>query len=323
MLAALVGIWWARGERPPVAGGWFRDSGLELASVMIDEHAVRYVRTGSGSAVLLVHGFGSSVYTWRDAIPVLAEDYEIIGLDLPGFGSSDRPPSLSFRELVNATSGLLDRLGVGQVSVVGNSLGGGVAAALAALEPERVQRLVLIDSIGFQHGVEDAPLLLRLVTSPTWGPIFARLPLKRASARLALRQVFHDDAFVTDERVEEYAAPWFRPGTAPAVRSLFRADPQQWLWLRDSIQSIRVPTLVIWGAEDTWIPVEHARLFEAAIPDSHVEILDACGHMPQEECSGRVSTLLRAFLALADTTTAAIAATPASPPQSVPRAPET
>jgi pimeloyl-ACP methyl ester carboxylesterase len=125
--------------------------------------------------------------------------------------------------------------------------------------------------------------------------VFELLPLARPATTLGLRQVFHDDRLVTPERVDEYLAPMVRPGTAAALRSLLTG--RDGLDVPAAVARIRQPTLVIWGRDDRWIDVSDATRFLRAIPGSRVEILDACGHMPQEERPEDFVRLTLGFLA--------------------------
>jgi alpha-beta hydrolase superfamily lysophospholipase len=123
-LAAVFGLL-ALHDRPPVRpGAWLATASLQARYETIEGRRVRYVRTGSGPAVVLVHGFGSSLYTWKDVIPLLAVGHDVVALDLPGFGESEQPTDLSFDDLPGAVLGLMDRLGIERAALVGNSMGG-------------------------------------------------------------------------------------------------------------------------------------------------------------------------------------------------------
>jgi len=107
---------------------------------------------------------------------------------------------------------------------------------------------------------------------------------------LGLRQVFYDDSRVTPERVDEYTAPLLRPGTVRALRSILHSPDT--LGLPQSLTLIRQPTLVIWGAEDAWIPLSDADRFVAAIPGARKAVIPSCGHVPQEERPAETLALL-------------------------------
>lgn len=281
---------------PGPVGGWMGRVGVAPAFVDLEGARVRYVRKGRGPAVVLLHGFAASIYTWKDVLPALAEaGHDVVAIDLPGFGGSSIPRPLDGSAYPGVVVAVMDRLGLDRAALVGNSLGGSIAVAVAAERPERVDRLALIDSAGFNFGAGDRPLLLRLLAAPGVGAAAERLPVRRRLTRAGLRQVFFDDALVTDERVDEYAVPMTRPGAARAAAELLANPvPSDFDAL---VARVRAPTLVVWGREDTWIPLAHAARFTAAIPGSTSVVLDACGHVPQEEKPAEVAARLRDFLA--------------------------
>ncbi len=283
-------------ERPPgPTGAWMSAAGVTPRFETVEGLRVRYVRAGSGPAVVLIHGLASSIVTWRHVLPVLARDHDVVAVDLPGFGASDQPANLSPDSYPGIVTGLMDRLGIARASLVGNSLGGAVGVWVAARAPTRVDRLVLLDAAGYNLAPRDRPLLLRLAGSPL-GALTDHLPIRRLMVRIGLRQVFYDDSLVTDERVEEYAAPFFRPGAAVATRSLLTSLGHEGVAFPGVIAQVKAPTLIVWGREDTWIPVRDADRFASTIAGSRKVVLEACGHMPQEERPAEVLRLLAEFL---------------------------
>jgi pimeloyl-ACP methyl ester carboxylesterase len=257
----------------------------------VDGLSLRYVRRGEGPPVVLLHGLASSIYTWKDVLPVLAAHHDVVAIDLPGFGGSAVPDHPGGEPAVRSVLGLLDRLGIPRASFVGNSLGGAIAVAIAAWAPERVDRLVLIDAAGYNFASGDRPFVLRLAAGVP-AVVAEALPV-RPLVTLGLRQVFHDDRMVTRDRVAEYVAPLRRPGAARAVRGmLLGADS---LGFPGIVRGVRAPTLVIWGRHDTWVPVRDAARFAADIPGARVAVLEA-GHMPQEERPAETAALIAEFL---------------------------
>lgn len=294
VLLALLFLLWPE-TKPGPTGRWLAAAGLEPRFEQVEGVRVHYVEAGSGPAVVLLHGFASSIYTWKDVLPALALDRRVVALDFPGFGQSDQPANLSFGLYPRAVLGLMDRLRVERASLVGNSMGGAVAVVIAAREPDRVERLVLIDAAGYNTGPGETPWLIRLAGSKSLGAVVDHLPIRGRLVRLGLRQVFHDPSHVTAERFAEYSAPLLRPRAMTAIRSLLLgagARPS----MADLAPRVRVPTLVLWGREDRWIPVAHADRFAAAISGSRKVVLEACGHLPQEEQPEQVVRLLREFL---------------------------
>src|SRR5512143_2336300 len=149
ILAALCGGLALHDRAAPLPSPWLAQEGLEARYETVDGHRLRYVRAGHGSPVVLVHGFGSSLYTWKDLIAGLAADHDVVALDLPGFGLSDRPPDLSIEVLPRAVVGLMDRLQIRSAALVGSSMGGAAVAIVAGRRPERASALVLVDAAGF------------------------------------------------------------------------------------------------------------------------------------------------------------------------------
>jgi pimeloyl-ACP methyl ester carboxylesterase len=294
LAATMAAIFIARGEAPPrPTGQWWRRAGVEPRYEDLSGLRVRYVRRGRGPTLVLLHGLASSIYTWADVIPALAEDHDVVAVDLPGFGGSDIPEELSSSVYPATVLALMDRLGISRATLVGNSLGGSVAVVLAARHPERVRRLVLIDAAAYNLDASRRPMILRLLG---FGPVVAAvdaLPIRRRVVTAALRQVFHDPSHVTPAKVEEYLAPLSRPGATAALQSLL-ARPAAF-GLPPLVAEVRVPTLIIWGRNDRWIPVADADRFASAIPAARKVVLEECGHLPQEERPAEVVRLLEEF----------------------------
>lgn len=277
-------------------GGWLKTAGLTARFETVEGYRVRYVRAGSGPVVVLLHGLASSIYTWKDVMPALARDHDVVALDLPGFGESDQPPDLDPARYPAVVLGLMDRLGLGPAALVGNSLGGAVAVTIAATHPERVAALVLLDSAGFNLDPGQRPWILRLAGYRPVGAALERLPVRGRLLGIGLRQVFHDPALVTRERFDEYLAPLLRPGAMTAIHSLLQTRRQDAPGFPAMAAEVQSPTLVVWGREDRWIPLEQADLFLSTIKASRKVILDLCGHVPQEERPAEVIRLLQEFL---------------------------
>ena len=270
------------------------EAGLEPRFQTVDGVRLRYVRAGTGPAIVLLHGFASSIVTWRDVMPALARDHDVVALDFPGFGGSAIREGLPPSAYPGLVVGFVESLGLPRASLVGNSLGGGVAVVVAARHPQRVDRLVLIDSVGYNLESADRPWLLRVAGQKPVARLLEALPLRRPLVTLALHQIFHDDRLVTRERIDEYVAPLLRPGAVAAAQALLASGDD--LGLPGLVAQVRAPTLVLWGREDKWVPVAQADRFVAAIPLSRKVVIERCGHMPQEERPVEVARLLEEFL---------------------------
>jgi pimeloyl-ACP methyl ester carboxylesterase len=284
-------------------------AGLEARYETIDGLRIRYVRKGAGAPVLLLHGISSSIYTWKDVLPALAAHHDALAVDFPGFGDSAVPRPASGERLLRSVVGLMDRLGIARASIVGNSLGGAIAVALAAQFPDRVDRIVLVDPAGYNFAPADRPFVLRLAAAVP-APVLEVLPI-RPLVKVGLRQVFHDDTLVTADKVAEYVAPLRRPGAAAALRELLLGTDD--LHFPGVIRGVRAPTLIVWGRYDTWIPPRDAQRFAADIPGARVVLVET-GHMPQEERPAETAALIEEFLK----TEVSAPGRPASPAPSAP-----
>jgi pimeloyl-ACP methyl ester carboxylesterase len=294
LLAAGGVVWWPRPA--PQTGAWMTAAGVEPLFASVAGLRLRYVRSGRGPSVVLLHGIASSIYTWKDVLPGLAADHDVIAVDLPGFGGSEIPPALSAERLRGAIVGLMDSLRVERAALVGNSLGGATATLVASRDPQRVRALVLVDAAGFRMAPESRPALLRY-SAGSLGALLEKMPRPRPLVVVGLRQVFFDDALVTRERVDEYEAPLLRPGAVAAVRSMLQSPAPSRADYETLLLGVRAPTLVLWGAEDRWIPVADADLYARAIPGARKVVLEGCGHMPQEERPAETLRVVREFLA--------------------------
>ena len=280
-------------ERPPQTGQWLLRLGLAPQHVRIGRFDVRYVRKGRGPAVILIHGLASSIYSWAEVIGPLSEKFDVIALDLPGFGGSSQPADLSFSDYEPTLVGLMNALGVAKAHFVGNSMGGAVSLLMAARERDRVDHVVILDSAGFNLKPGERPFMAKLLASRAAGPISERLPVKRLLTRLFLRRLIKDQTRITDERIDEYAAPLLRPGALASARALLlsRVDED----FAADLASIQAKTLVLWGRFDPWLPESHADRFVAEIKGARKVVLET-GHMPQEEKPAEVARLIGDFL---------------------------
>lgn len=312
VLAAVVFVLWPVPFAHDI-GTWMAADGLEPRYETIDGLRIRYVRKGDGPPVVLLHGIASSIYTWKDVLPALAGHHEVIAMDLPGFGDSavPSPGSVSGARLGRTVVGLMDRLGLQRVSIVGNSLGGAIAVAVAAQLRDRVDRIVLIDPAGYNFAPADRPFVLRLAGAIP-APVLEALPV-RPMVSLGLRQVFHDDSRVTRDKIAEYVAPLRRPGASTALHELLLGTDD--LHFPGVIREVKAPTLILWGRYDTWIPPRDAERFAADIEGARVVMMEA-GHMPQEERPAETAARIEEFLGAA--VSAAGPAPPASPAPSGP-----
>jgi pimeloyl-ACP methyl ester carboxylesterase len=261
-----------------------------------------FLRVGKGPAILLIHGIGDSSDTWRPVIEQLAKHHTVIAPDLLGHGRSEKPRAdYSIAAYANGMRDLLSVLEVDRATVVGHSLGGGVAAQFAYQFPERCERLVLVGSGGVGRTVSP---LLRLAAIPgaeLLMPLFGLPPVQAFSRYVAdlLRQL--DTALGRD--AEEVLAVFDSLPDTTARRAILRTLRSGVDWRGQVITMLDraylaegVPTLLIWGRRDAIIPLGHGRLAHAAMPGSELEIFDEAGHFPHHTDPARFSKLVEEFI---------------------------
>jgi pimeloyl-ACP methyl ester carboxylesterase len=274
-----------------------------LQYVKIHGHDVGFRRAGTGhdEVVLLIHGLAGSSKTWDDVIPLLAEHYDVIAPDLLGHGESAKPlGDYSLGAFASGLRDLLAVLGVGSVTIVGHSFGGGVAMQLGYQHPELVDRLVLVGSGGLGREVS---WLLRVLTlpgaeylMPLW---FPRVLVDRATElgrALNRRDIRHPRLAEIWRAYSSLAGAENRHAFVRTMRGVIDpggqvVDASDRLYL-----AARVPTLIVWGDNDLIIPVSHAHTAHEAIAHSRLEILDGVGHFPHVESPERFVDVLVDFL---------------------------
>ena len=263
-------------------------AGLETREIELHGHRMIYRTAGDGPVILLVHGLLDSSRTWRKLAPVLALGHTVIAPDLLGHGESDGPTAVDYSLGGHAgmLRDLLDALGHQRVTVVGHSLGGGVAMTFAYHYPERVERLALISSGGLGRSVSPA---LRAATLPGAGAMMRTVGARpvvaagRALAAVLATVRLRHAARVTAEIVsalERLGDSGRRGAFLNTVRAVIDGHGQKVSAL-DRLDLIAgIPLLVVWGTHDRVIPVEHAELVREPLPHAEIVLLDGIGHTP-------------------------------------------
>jgi pyruvate dehydrogenase E2 component (dihydrolipoamide acetyltransferase) len=251
--------------------------------------------SSSNPPIVFLHGIGGSSASWQAVIGSFAATHHVVAIDLPAHGQSDVPDpartDYSVRGLAQAVTEALAVLGLERVTLVGHSLGGAVATGVALAAPDRVARLVLVDSTGL--GDDISPDLVRLLDAPP----------SDSGSRALLELFFDDRRLVLDAGVNEHHAALGRPGAHAAVRaisSLAFADASQRVTLDGRSAEITQPVLVVWGGRDRVVPVAHAEAARTAIADVEVAIIPDAGHAPHVEQPAAFAAILARFLARPD-----------------------
>lgn len=264
----------------------------ETRQRVIDGTTLRVLDTGVGPAVVFVHGLGASIYSWRAILqPVVDAGHRVVAFDNRGFGFSERPDSgYSNAAYTRLLVALLDSLGIADAVLVGHSMGGAIAGQVAIDHPERVRGLVLIGPAGY--GVSE-PWSLRVARLPLAGPLLSSLRGRWTVAQL-LRSTYHDPSRVTADDVDQYYATAAVPRSTVALRGVFREF--RFDDLRGRLGRIQAPTLLIWGAQDRWIPLSLGERMALELANGALVAIPGAGHNVQEERPDQLVTTLLAFL---------------------------
>jgi pimeloyl-ACP methyl ester carboxylesterase len=277
------------------------DWSRELKTMEIDGIPFNYVDTGSGDGdpVVLVHGLAGQWQNWLENIPRLAQSRRVVAMDLPGFGCTPEPEDdekITITRYGRWVNEMADRLGLETVDLVGNSLGGYIAAEVAIQFPERVSRLVLVSAAGISSAeVLQMPIL-------TAGRVAAAIASNSVTRyrRLASRPVTRDVSLALVARhprllkadlcYEAFFKGAGKPGFADALRAALDYD------FRDRLPDVKVPTLIVWGEKDSIIPTRDADEFERLIEDSRKVVMKDTGHIPMAERPQAFNDVLVDFL---------------------------
>ena len=261
----------------------------------------RYWRVGTqGAPVILLHGGGGSIEVWVYTIHELAQNHRVFAFDMVGTGLSDKPvASYSLDYQLQFLNRFLDTLDIQQASFIGHSMGGSIALKLALESPERVQRLGLISSFGLGQEIDIYDRLLAAF------PAITNLILpSRSVVRWVLNSCVHNPKSVPEEWVELDFQRFNLPGQREALMSLLTTNLDVWGVRREvfspivqQLEHIKVSTLVIWGKQDSIIPVAHAYVASQKISNSSLHIFERCGHWAQVEYPKEFNHLVSEFLA--------------------------
>lgn len=241
---------------------------------------------GSGDPILCLHGLGANIYTWRHFITPFSLNHKLILVDLKGFGASPKPhdTNYSLQDHADEIYKIILADDLTELTLIGNSLGGGVALLLAIRlceqEPTRLAKLVLIASGGPEEYLPGYLKLLRSIL----GDLIVYLSPSKLAARFVLRACFYDRTKITREQVRAYSGPITSPGGRHALlQTAKQCIPQNINEILAKLKIISVPTLILSGREDQVVPLKVAELLHEAIPNSTLQVIEQCGHIPQEE----------------------------------------
>jgi pimeloyl-ACP methyl ester carboxylesterase len=248
---------------------------------------IHYQEAGSGPVVILLHGLGGDMSNWASTIGPLSQKYRVIVPDQIGFGRSDKP-MLNYRiaTMVDFLDGFYKELKIDRATLVGNSLGGWISAAFALAHPEKVERIVLVDSAGFSVPKDMDPRVLNGLN-----------PSTREAVRQMMPMIFYNkQIYGSEAAIDMMFARRVTAGDGFTIQRIIESILRGEDVLDDKLAGIKQPTLIIWGREDLLTPLAMGERFKQGIPRSELVVFDKCGHVPQLEQAAQFNATLLKFL---------------------------
>ena len=261
----------------------------------IDGHKIAFLEQGSGSPIILLHGIPTNSLMWRNIIPQLAKTHRVIAPDLLNYGKSAKPKSadVSINAQSNMIVKLMDVLGARQADIVGHDIGGGVAQLIAVNYPEKVRKLILIDSICF----DSWPI-----------PDFEPLQEPDAESEMSLEDFLsmmrgflpkgvYDKSVMSDELIEMYLEPWStEDGKHAFFRNLRRLNKEYTQAITDELSNLPHQTFIMWGDKDPFQKPEYAPKLAEAIPNAELVWIKDVAHWLIDEKPDEIGEHINQFL---------------------------
>ena len=269
-----------------------------MKQVIIDGLKIRYIDEGEGMPLVLVHGIPTSSFLWRNMIGELSARWRVIAPDLPGFGFSDPPPGgdYSIPHYANILEAFLEKLSIDNAALVCHDWGGPIVLTYALRNPKKYQRLIIFDT--FLHtNIPPLPLTYKIAKIRPFGELFTWLGGSNF-ARAGLESGVVDKSLISDEVYWRYYMPDGTPDKLNdtmlgTLRVEYLDDVR---FIEKNLKTIDKPTLIIWGEEDTYLPIYLGDQIHNDIPGSIMEKIPNCGHFVQEDQPELAAKLMVEFL---------------------------
>jgi pimeloyl-ACP methyl ester carboxylesterase len=267
-----------------------------------DNVQINYQTVGNGeSPIILLHGFGASILSWDDIKDKFPKKYKLYLIDLKGFGFSSKPDDdkYSIADQADVINKFIEYFQMTDVTLIGHSYGGGVAILtylnyLSEFETSRIKKLILIDSAGYE---QDFPFFIGNLRIPIINKIILNVFSAEFRAKFTLKKLFFDNSKVTDEKILQYSTFFDMPGSHNSfIKSAEQILPENYKHLTSTYNRINIPTLIIWGENDSIISIKYAHKFKDDIKNSELVIIDRCGHIPHEEKPDETIKIIKDFL---------------------------
>ena len=273
---------------------------VPFQTVHVNNHRVAYLDVGEGNSIILIHGFGGSMWHWENQYPLLAKSYRVIIPDLLGSGLSDKPEIIySPDHLVKFFLEFMKKLNITRATLIGNSMGAGLAMAMALDHPEYVERLVLIS--GFPAKIEESvasPQYRQFLLNrpPLWLVNIGNQFAGRGTTEKFLKEIIHQPELITSVIVERSFQNRLRGGVLSPLYSLLDHIHTWEERYGQRLNQISHPTLLLWGEHDRVFPLKVGQQVKDLLGQSDWQVIPQSGHLPQWENPKVVNPLILSFL---------------------------
>lgn len=259
---------------------------LAQKEVVVFGQKIRYLEAGSGPTVILLHGLGGSGQNWMFTVGALSPQFHVVVPDQIGFGNSDKPMiNYRVRTYVDFLDEFYKQLKIERATLVGNSMGGWIAAAFTIAFPQKVDRLVLASATGYTpQGNFD------------YKSLYALNPSTREGMKQLVAKVFFNKSFSSDAMIDQLLAQRMSAGDGYTINSLIESVARREDFLDGQLDKIKAPTLIIWGREDGLVMLSEGERLKKDIANSKLIVFDRCGHFPQVEKAGEFNAAVLEFL---------------------------
>lgn len=255
----------------------------EKTAVVLGQN-IRYFDAGQGPAVILVHGLGASKEIWLRNFAAFSSHYHVYAIDEIGFGHSDKP-LLEYRiaTFVDFLYAFMRSQNLSKASLIGNSLGGWIAAEFAAQHPGMVDKLILVDAAGIAFAQGHAPTI-------------NLNPASLAATRKMMESIVYDKTILTDEFIQAIFSGHMRNNDGYTIQQTLAGFAAEDQFEGPKLESIHAPTLVLWGRQDALLTLSYGQTLQQDIPGSKMVVLEECGHIPEIEKPAEFNAAVLQFL---------------------------
>lgn len=267
---------------------------LEIQGMSVHYRDTHTSGNDDAPVLIMLHGIFASLHTWNGWTEALSPYFRLISIDNPNFGlTGSHPKGMQKNLYSDFLNDFTDALGLKKVHMAGNSLGGWMSWEFAARFPDKVEKVILLDSAGFFF---IPPPILISMGMPAGGWLAARTPLPRKFLYSIIRTTYGDKSRLSKDTLDLYYDLLMRPGNRQAGARVIAFVRNRGGFGKKLLKQVKQPVLIMWGRDDKWIPLAHVELFKKSLPQAQVIMYDNCGHMPMEELPEQSAADALAFL---------------------------